>query len=211
MFPRSGAVFDRAVAACVLPLSPQLERLQKIFESMNLTYAFLVEKQVQMTSDNAMKALRAQLPQLSVGLDDVMLAAALVPEVLVARTTMATHGSYSAGDAAVPARRTDLSRSIHPGENGQGSERHLTETPDSESCGGDGGGGSLDSAVASQGWRSNRVDGALQLGRMPVAATAASDTTAVLDGGGTTLYDNAVVTLELIDPGRYGDLRCLLS
>ncbi|GIL86775.1 hypothetical protein Vretifemale_15010 [Volvox reticuliferus] len=158
-FIPSGPLFQRAVADCVLPLPPSLERLQRIFRGVNTLYTFLLGQQVQMTWDNACEALQSQMPDLNITLDDLLLAAALVPDVLV--TKMGTHGS-------VVSHATCRNQLHH---------HHGVEEA---SAAGGGGSGSLHKLMAAHGWR---TDLAVHLDRVAEADSAAEGTVQCTSGG----------------------------
>ncbi|GLI69803.1 hypothetical protein VaNZ11_014504 [Volvox africanus] len=178
VYPRSGPLFQRAVADCVLPLPPSLERLQQIFRGVNALYTFLLGQQVQMTWDNSCEALRSQMPNLNITLDDLLLAAALVPEVLM--TKIVTQGSVAA-DA------TCFKQSQHGAEKASAAG----------GCGSGGGEGSLRTLLAAQDWRTDLVDRAVHLDRLAEADGTAAGTTQGTSGG---------VLVELIDPRRASPL-----
>ncbi|EFJ42855.1 hypothetical protein VOLCADRAFT_97014 [Volvox carteri f. nagariensis] len=186
-YPRSGPQFDRAVADCVLPLPPALERLERIFECLNPLYTFLLGQQVQMTWHNMREALQRQLPHLQVALGDILLAADLVPEVLLLVTRVGA--TRRTGAAAAPASAAGGSTSGAIYDDG----------------GGGGGGGRVHhTLLAAQGWRQDCLaDRAVQLDKQLTEPTTAEPSAGQEDGGSgtTTVYGSGVVTVELIDPG----------
>ncbi|KXZ56975.1 hypothetical protein GPECTOR_1g880 [Gonium pectorale] len=196
------AAFELAVAQCVLPLPARLERLQRIFAALNTLYAFMLGRQVQMTWANSCAALRSRLPGDDVSLEDVELAAALVPDVLVLKKVRCS-ADGSGGGCGVGGNGGGGCGGGRGGgggggttvDGGRGADSASGSTPDAAALAG---GGSLHTLLAAQGWRPEMADRAPLLDKLAAAP-------AVQYNGGVLCGDD-VFKVELLDPGSAAPL-----